>query len=672
MKIVNFTIILFCSLSIAKAQMTSSTNNKRIADVYFLNKEYYAAAEYYKKTLQISPDSLGFRVPYGFENKIKEASPKKEDYEYAVFQLATSLRLYKNFKDAEKWYAVANQFINEKYMLSGFWYGECLRANLKYEDAIVAFEAFLKKYKLNDDYVKKAKFEIESCKYAINEIKYPRLHRITRLSNNINSAGSNYAPFQNNAEFYFTSSRPIGNAGKNEVLEAGKNNVKVVKKETPYINTLYTIRADDPKSQNVSVKKVGLEMKKMESAAIALHPNGNLMFFTAWVNKEDKKRNIYMSKKNGDKWEEPIVLGGEVNVSGFNSMQPFITKDGKYLLFSSDRPGGLGKYDLWYAVLRPDGNVGNAINLGAKINTQDNEEAPYYHPITKKLLFSSDGRIGLGGFDFYESEGDFTDWSVPVNLGYPFNSAKDDVYFTALDDTGKEGYISSDRESICCLEVFHVTREYINVFGTLVDCVTKKPLQGATITLTGVDTEKQIALTNAEGKYQFQVGSNRGIQVNAAKENYFAKSISFNYEQLVKSDTLLSPDLCLEPMVIDKPIVLDNILYEFNSAELTELSKATLDTLYKIMIDNPNIEIELSSHTDIIGTEKYNLELSDRRAKSCVYYLIGRGISAERMTWKGYGFSRPIAPNKLPNGEDNPEGRALNRRTEFKVTKQKK
>ncbi|MCZ4245232.1 OmpA family protein [Pedobacter sp. HCMS5-2] len=138
---------------------------------------------------------------------------------------------------------------------------------------------------------------------------------------------------------------------------------------------------------------------------------------------------------------------------------------------------------------------------------------------------------------------------------------------------------------------------------------------------------------------------------------------------MAKADTLISKDYCISPFRINIPIVLDNVYYEFNSAELTEPSKKVLDALFIIMDDNPEMEIELGAHTDAIGTDEYNQSLSERRAQSCVDYLISKNIAAARMTAKGYGEKVPIAPNTLKNGKDNPEGRTKNRRTEFKVTK---
>lgn len=666
MKLLKSIILLSLLTTAVNAQFVS--NNKRAADVYFQNKEYYAAAEYYKKALRISPDSAGFVVPYGFENKVKEGEIKKEDYEYNVFQLANSLRLYNNFKDAEQWYAIAKDFTDPNYRLSTFWYAECLRSNQKFSEATAAFNQFLQKNTKKDQYTEMATTEIASCNFALYELQYPRLFELSKLNNNINDLGSNYAPQLANNSFYFTSSRPVSVSGKNEVLEGKDKTAKVVKKETPYLNAIYQA-SGDPLLGNITVEKVGANPKNIESAAVAFHPDGKTMYTTRWNTKENKKvYQIYTSTLTGNEWSEPRALGSEVNITDFNSMQPSVTKDGKYLVFSSDRPGGQGKYDLWYCPLRADGSVGQGINMGRSINTKEDDQAAYYNPSTKKLLYSSNGKVGMGGFDFFESEGDFASWTEPQNMGYPFNSSKDDLYFTSLDSLDRMGYISSDRSSVCCLEIFHVERKFLTVQGTILDCVTMKPLEGAIVMLED-STNKVTVTTDASGRYSFKMNSNRKLKLTASKDNYFTKTVPYSYEQLAKADTLFSAELCLQPFKVDKAIVLENVLYEFDSDKLTEASKLILDNLYTIMVDNGNIEIELSAHTDNIGSAIYNLDLSQRRAKSCVDYLTSKGVSASRMTSKGYGLTMPIAPNQLPNGKDNPEGRQLNRRTEFKVTK---
>lgn len=667
MKLFKLLLLLCLIQTTARAQFSS--RNKRIADVYFQNKEYYAAGEYYKKSLQIATDSNGLVLPYAYEEKTEKEDAKRTDYEYSVFQLATSLRLYKDFRGAEAWYALAQNFEDPKYVLASFYYGESLRANQKFTDAIGAFESFLKKYKFTDAYSATAKTEIASCNFALYETRYPRLYKFSKLYNQINDKGSNYTPTLADHNFYFTSSRPVSVGNKTEIMNhSDKVNSKIAKKETPYINAIYEA-SGDPQEQSALVKRIGVLEPGRESAAPAFHPNGRVMYLTSWTAKGNRKiYEVNISKGTGNTWSAPKLLGPEINVNGFNSMQPFVTKDGKYLVFSSDRPGGFGKYDLWYCALRPDGTMGQSSNMGNIINSKENEEAPYYNYKTKRLLYSTDGKVGMGGLDFYESEGDFGHWTEPRNLGYPFNSSKDDAYFTPLNDNDTEGYISSDRESLCCLEIFHVKKEFITVQGVLLDCKNDKSLSGALVTLMDSTQELKMTVGN-DGRYTFRVNSNRELKVRAEKKGYFTKTLSYNYDELAKMDTLVNPKLCLAPIPVN-PTVLKGILYDFNSAELNPLSEAILDDLYKTLTDNKSMEIELSAHTDNIGTAVYNLDLSERRARSCVDYLIRKGISASRMTSKGYGFSRPVAPNQFANGKDNFQGRQLNRRTEFQITKQ--
>ncbi|WP_353136773.1 OmpA family protein [Pseudopedobacter sp.] len=665
MKIQKLTAIFSFFVLNASAQFVP--DYKRAADVYFQNQEYYAASEYYKKALNISNDSVGNLIlPYTPESKTKASKKQNTEVEQMVFNLAESYRIYKDYQNAEKWYAIAKDFKEEKYALSPYWYAVSLRANNKYEEAIQAFGNFIKNYQGDQNVIAQAKREIESSKFALSEMKYPRLATLKQLQAPLNAKGSNYAPVIQNNLMYFTSSRPLNVSKKTEVLSSGSSKVK--KKESPYINAIYSVERANISGDNININKVDLGLAATENAAIALTPDGGRAFFTKWDTKENTK-SIYTAVKMGEKWSNPESAGIQINIKGYNSIQPFITPDGKYLIFSSDRPGGQGKYDLWFAPVRADGSLGQALNLGEEINTTGDEQAPYYNSRNKALLYSSNGRVGLGGYDFYESKGDFSTWSAPENLGFPFNSAKDDIYFTATDGNGHEGFISSDRESVCCLELFQVKREFINLKGTLLDCETGKPVEKAKISLTDSlnNTTKELS-AGLNGEYTFALDAPRPIKITVEKEGYFTKTIRFSRQDLAKADTLLNPNLCLTPLVIDKPIVLKDIYYEFNSAELTPMSAQALDILADIMADNPKIAIELSSHTDAIGSDAYNLDLSQRRAQSCVDYLIAKGTSVDKIQAKGYGESMPIAPNTI-NGKDNPEGRALNRRTEFKVIK---
>jgi len=643
-------------------------NYKKVADTYFENKDYYAASTFYKKALKITGDSTQAILPYGKERKSASDDKVIEDYEGSIYNLAESSRLYREFNEAEKYYAIAITFTNTRFRKALYYYAESLRANKKFNPAIDAFQQFIQKNP-GDALAKEAQKEIESCKFAIEEMRFPRIVQVKKVPGNVNGLGSNYAPVIINNELYFTSSRPVAVGSKKDMVKTDAGEIQVSTKTNPFINNIYAAKGELT-SADIAVRKIDINFpKNMEIAAVTFTPDGNTMYFTAWKDKE--KYAIYSSKKTGDKWADPQPVGLQVNSRDFNSSQPFVTSDGKFLLFSSDRSGGYGKFDLWYCALREDGSLGQAVNFGPAINTEDDERAPYYNSLTKKLLFSTDGRIGFGGLDFFESEGDLVNWSEPKNLGYPFNSSKDDLYFTATDDKGTKGYISSDRESSCCLEVFEVKKEYLSVAGLLTDCKTKLPLAGTNVTLTNAEGSQKIT-TGTDGIYNFKVDSKRPVKLLFAKDNYFSITKNYIYEELAKADTLIYKDYCLSPFKLGIPITLDNVYYEFNSTELTEPSKKVLDFLIPIMEDNPEMEIELGSHTDNIGTDEYNLDLSNRRAKSCTDYLESKGVAAARMTSKGYGESMPIAPNEIivkRKKKDNPEGRAKNRRTEFKVTK---
>ncbi len=660
MRSLYITILLLLSAKLIQAQFIP--DYRRAADVYFANEEYYAAATYYKKALFPKGDSLAFSKPYAFElNSAKGTNKNSISKEYLVYQLAEATRLYKDFGEAEKWYKLASKSNNGQYPKATFWYAESLRANNKFEEAILIYQEFIDANEGQKEDIEKATLSILSCKFALNQMRSPSMVSIRKLKSPVNSTGSNYAPLLKGDKFYFTSSRPVDIESETYTLN-NTGHVKVKQKNTPYLNGIYELEGK-PESTSI-VKRLSFETNA-EYATTAFSKDGSTMYFTRWVSKDKEYQVFYIDKVDGE-WQAPEKLAGEINLRGFNAMQPFVTANGKFLLFSSNRPGGFGKNDIWYCTLTANGMVGNPINLGSEINTVEDDEAPYYDVATQKLLFSSKGRIGLGGFDFYESTGDFTNWSPAVNMGYPFNSSKDDLYYTPAEETGA-GYISSDRESTCCLELFYIKKDRIAVNGVLINCDNGQPLEGVTVIYKdSLDTQE--VKTKADGFYTFELDEPKAFSLRAEKDGYFSKNLKYLKGDVLKVDTLVSPELCLKPFEIKKPIVLKDIYYDFNSANLRPESLADLNVLVSIMNDNPKVEIEIGSHTDDLGSDKYNNELSKNRAQSCVDYLIAMGVATERIVAKGYGESTPIAPNQI-DGKDNPEGRQLNRRTEFKVTK---
>ncbi|WP_158563253.1 OmpA family protein [Chitinophaga silvatica] len=642
---------------------------KHTADVYYNARDYYSAAQYYNKalgTFKIKPEQV---LPYTIAGA-PAPTGKMKDYQDVVARLADSYRRFYDYGNAETWYAQLVGFNNPAYPQARFWYATTLRYNGKYQEALDEFKKFQKSYTASDDLSVRTALEISTCEFALSDgQKLPRF-TIEKTSGNVNEGGANYAPVVlDPGTLMFTSSRsdnpPLPTASKQK---PNPNN----RKGTPYVNNLYTATGSENSYDNSQKVKIPMA-KGFDQGVSTISPDGNSMYLTRWFMKDGvKQASIYMTIRQNGAWAEPRPLGDNVNVPGYNSMQPFITSDGKYLLFSSNRPGGMGKYDLWYCIMS-NGTPGGAKNMGTAINTKDEEQAPFYDAEKNLLVFSTDGRVGYGGLDFYSSEGDFGTWSQPVNMGKPLNSPKDDIYYTALDNSHPfaAGFISSDRESICCLEVFGIRRIKKVISGLIIDCDTQKPLQGATVTLLDTVRRKTISKVTlgADGRYTFEADPQRYYKLLAEKQNYFSKALYVNTDDLLKIDSLDNPTLCLKPYEIDKPIVLNNIYYDFNKATLREESKIVLDTVVDILRENPKLTIEMSAHTDSIGSVKYNDKLSQARAQSCVDYLISRGISPNRLIAKGYGKSRPIAPNSLPNGKDNPEGRQLNRRTEFKVLK---
>jgi OOP family OmpA-OmpF porin len=653
--------MLGLTLLVSPARAQFVADYKRTADIYFARQDYYSAAEYYAKALQNKADKKASFYPYEMAGvKTPSKSSKIRQYEELVYRLAESYRNYNDYLSAGKWYDQAVQFSTGQYPLARYWYGVCLRSNGRYADALVQFQQFRSAYTVHDDIQANTDKEIANCQFAVSELeKTGSPFTVRKMGGSANEGGANYAPVWWMSRLSFTSSR------------AATATIKPAGDKDPYINHLYTSRSPD--SAEYAFQKVEIPGQNMEQGVDALTPDGLTLFLTQWTVKDGKKQaDLYKCVRKGTDWSEPARLS-TLDIAGFSTMQPAVSTDGRYLLFASDRPGGSGKFDLWYALLDSASNPGTAVNLGATVNTAGDEEAPYYDAGLKTLIFSTDARVGMGNFDLFQSNGDLSNLTAPVNLGAPLNSPKDDIYFTSANagrKLFKEAYISSDRASTCCLELFKVTRRGKRIAGTIIDCDTHQPLEGAKVVLLDVPAGKLVAqmTLDASGTYGFDLDDAGNFKILAEKDNYFTKSIAVHDEAMIPVDTLFNGETCLKHYDIgrDHPIVLQNILYDFNSAQLRPESDIVLDTLVSILDENPTMTIELGAHTDGIGGVAFNLKLSDARAKSCVDYLISKGIDPARLTSKGYGKCCPIAPEKI-NGKDNPEGRQINRRTEFSV-----
>ncbi|MBK0380468.1 OmpA family protein [Mucilaginibacter segetis] len=650
MKKLLFTLIIVtAAFSAAKAQYKD--NSTELGDKAFENKDYYEAAYYYKKSAEGLSLIKREAIPYHSGTKnVKKGNPK--DRAYISYRLAESYRGYENYLEAEGWYyQVLDEGYESGYPLTRYWYGVCLRANQHFDEAIKELKIFQQNYKGEEKYKTMAAKEIKNCLFAQNEYEHPFLLEVKKRKGVWNSDGSDYAITHTNQKTYFTSSR-------------------FVKNDKTHLNRVYMAAGDD--SPQVIKFKDDDGIKDIEYGTPTFSADGQRMYFTRWYKVGSKiTHEIYSSNFAGNEWGKPQKLNTHVNADGYNSIQPYITADGKKLFFTSNKPGGLGGQDIWVSDLDADGTPLNSKNLGDKINTAMDEQAAYYDVATRRLIYSSKGFTGLGGFDFFEANNKNNVWSVPQNMGYPINSAKDDLYYMPDTHDQKKFYISSDRESECCLNLFEVYDKSFIVKGIVTDCDTQTALPGVKISLVDSLSKQTIAhlISAKDGVYQFNIVTHRPYNLVLEKSGYFTKVLPMPESGKVLNDTLYSPDICLQAFKVDKPIIIKNVLYDFDKATLRPESKLVLDKVVTILKDNPKMKIELAAHTDSVGTEAYNKKLSQQRAQACVDYLVQKGISESRVYAKGYGELKPIAPNSLPNGKDNPAGRQMNRRTEFTVLK---
>ena len=256
-------------------------------------------------------------------------------------------------------------------------------------------------------------------------------------------------------------------------------------------------------------------------------------------------------------------------------------------------------------------------------------------------------------------------------MGYPLNSAKDDLYYYPDSTNPNKFYVSSDRESDCCLDLFEVNDRRHLLTGLIVDCETRKALPGVKVSFVDSLSKQTLRMVTIgqSGKYIFKVNNDRPYNLVVEKPGYFTKVIHVSNKGKLINDTLYNAEICMLGYDINKPIALKNILYDYGKTTLRAESMDVLNELVDIMSNNPQIKIELSAHTDGIGNDASNNLLSQQRAEACVDYIITKGINKDRIFARGYGKTRPIAPNNLPDGRDNPDGRQLNRRTEFTVLK---
>jgi outer membrane protein OmpA-like peptidoglycan-associated protein len=406
--------------------------------------------------------------------------------------------------------------------------------------------------------------------------------------------------------------------------------------------------------------------------ALCISPDGNYIFFAA-CNRPDGygSCDLYWSKKLGSHWSIPENMGPVVNSETWDS-QPTFSSDGKTLYFASKRAGTRGSSDLWSTQLQTDGSWSEPVNLGDSINTRLEEMAPFIHPDDQTLYFSSRGHQGMGGLDlFYSRRGTDGRWGKPVNLGYPINTFADEITLV-VNAAGDLAYISSDKlggkgkQDIYSFRLYPEARPMkVTYFKGIVFNEESKQKLEASFELIDLETGKTVVQSHSDavtGEFLVSLPTNKNYALNVSKEGYLFYSDNFALAGESSKTKPFMKDVPLHPIKVGQSVVLKNIFFDTDKYDLKDESRVELGILIDLLRKNPKLRIELSGHTDNQGTAEHNLTLSRNRAMAVRDYLVAHGIQADRMTYEGYGFTRPIDTN------DTEQGRANNRRTEFKVT----
>ena len=582
------------------------------------------------------------------------------------FQLAEAYRKSNNIGQAAPYYRVAlqNGLVEE---MAWFHYAQSLKATGKYEEAKDALGDYL--LKASNPSVKKLAENdlagLEKLDLLKDRESYYRVKNLETL----NTPAAEYSPVYNKGDLYFTSNRDGGKVYK--TTGTGFTDIYSVKTRGAVVD-LTSLRALDPIINDPGVNE----------GSVAFSSDGFTMIFAkgnTGKGSDADQINLFFTRYRNGRWSVPRPVN--VNEPASWDSSPALSPDGATLYWASDRPGGFGGSDIYSATLNNRGRWVDIRNLGPEINTAGVEAFPYVAE-DGSLYFSSDGHPGLGRLDIFVAKRQGGAMRVD-NLGAPVNSEGDDFGMFLFNPT--RGFFSSNRpggkgdDDIYTFVNDDPNLKIINFYlaGTTVtptDAAGEEILGNTKVRLLDVKGDKLVSetFTGDDGSFKFQVFGEENYYLVAEKPDYFTTRIDFSTvgktpdrETLTETITNINfkTKISLDKIVMLKPIVMENIYYDLDKADIRPDAAIELDKLAQLMRDNPEIEIELASHTDDRAPDDYNLDLSDRRARSAVQYLVSQGINTTRMVARGYGETQLIIKNAGTEEEHQ-----INRRTEFKVT----
>ena len=648
-KILTLLIITSFSLTPILAQ----NNSTKKADKLFDRLEYVKAAQEYLKLAEKSPDN------------------------YVISRLADTYYNIFNTKDAEKWYAkIINDDPDAEII---FRYAEMLKANGKYKESNV----WMSKFSEMKPYDTRAIAFRNTPNYLDKIIKKGKRFNVQNLKD-INTISSDFGAFTFDNSLYLTSGRK----------QKGSQNKKYNNYTSDEEYVLDVFKYDV--INDVYINETPLEAinTKYHEGVIAFSPSGDTMYFAreTYYSKSHYKDSIV---KNGSTTEQVSVINLyratrctkkeitwknngncnfnkgwnvtelEINSAYYSMKNPALSCDGKSLYFSSDMPGGFGNYDIYKSEIKDDGSLGEPINLGQKINTEEQEVFPHMC-CDNTLYFSSNGHLGLGGLDVFYSKNVDGKWSNVRNVGLPVNSNSDDFAFKMGDDC-TNGFVSSNRAGGVGSDDVYAVKKIkplcdILLESIVVDAKTDLPIDAALTSVkdnTGIINNSKE--TSEEGLVDYMFECEDEIQLLVSKEGYESKMIDIKLLDIDPPLLKIKLDP-IEELIVEEKIVLNPIYFEFDKANITNQAAFELDKLVSIMKKYPKMIIRAESHTDSRGPASYNKLLSDRRAKSTAQYVISKGIDENRISGFGMGEEDPEIDCSSGCSKDE---HAKNRRSEF-------
>lgn len=603
-------------------------------------------------------DAFNFIAAIELYSRAYETKPATRTAE----RLAEAYFNIRDYQQAEAWYArLANEDdAKGEHILR---YGHVLRNNSKFKEAKAQYQRVANKGDV-DTQQEQLNILIASCDSAIVWMQNPEKAVDIKNMRWLNSPQSEFGATVGPQGFYFASDRIDGAENPNIIYGWTGN---------PYMS-LYKAEGD-------TIARVSSSWDRGAShfgpATFSEVRNEVYFALTRQPTREERKRKrddvtvnieIFSSALNAENWGEEAKPFRYNNITEWSVGDPFLTASGDTLYFASDMPGGYGGTDIYYVVRRGDGDWGEAINMGQRVNTAGDERFPSVSE-DGVFYFSSNGHLGMGGLDVFRVENHGNVASIE-NLGFPFNSPHDD--FSIRFVQGKEGYFASNRmggtgsDDIYWFNLDKVLQ--LDLSGGVYNAKTKLPVSGALVTLTPLGDETEAITLNAErdGKFRFNLSADTDYLLLADQTGFRPMEPLRFTTKGIDSSATFAMELFLQPVEVEEVVVLRNIYFDFDDATIRPDAAIELDKIAAFLDSDPSVRIELSAHTDSRGTHAYNMGLSQRRADAAVAYLVSRGIASERLVAKGYGFTK--LANACDKGvECTEEEHQWNRRVEFFV-----